>query len=32
VTRQKSATTRLKVQNQLHYDRINDAFARFEQV
>jgi phage shock protein A len=32
VTRQKSATTRLKVQNQLHDDRINDAFSRFEQV
>jgi phage shock protein A len=32
VLRHKSAATRLKVNTQLHDDRINDAFARFEQV
>jgi phage shock protein A len=32
VLRQKSAASRLKVTTQIHDDRINDAFARFEQV
>jgi phage shock protein A len=32
VLRHKSAASRLKVNTQLHDDRINDAFARFEQV
>lgn len=32
VVRHKSAASRLKVNTQLHDDRINDAFARFEQV
>jgi phage shock protein A len=32
VLRHKSATNRLKVNSQIHDDRINDAFARFEQV
>jgi phage shock protein A len=32
VLRQKSAANRLKVTTQIHDDRINDAFARFEQV
>ena len=32
VLRHKSASNRLKVNSQIHDDRINDAFARFEQV
>jgi phage shock protein A len=32
VLRHKSAASRLKVNTQIHDDRINDAFARFEQV
>lgn len=32
VLRQKSAASRLKVNSQIHDDRINEAFARFEQV
>ncbi|WP_158043501.1 phage shock protein PspA [Skermanella pratensis] len=32
VLRQKSAASRLKVNTQIHDDRINEAFARFEQV
>jgi phage shock protein A len=32
VLRHKSAASRLKVSTQIHDDRINDAFARFEQV
>jgi len=32
VLRQKSAANRLKVNTRIHDDRINDAFARFEQV
>ena len=32
VLRHKSAANRLKVNTQIHDDRINDAFARFEQV
>ncbi|EWY39156.1 phage-shock protein [Skermanella stibiiresistens SB22] len=32
VMRQKSAANRLKVNGRLHDDRINEAFARFEQV
>jgi phage shock protein A len=32
VLRHKSAASRLKVTTQIHDDRINDAFARFEQV
>ena len=32
VLRHKSAASRLKVNSQIHDDRINDAFARFEQV
>ena len=32
VVRHKSAANRLKVNTQIHDDRINDAFARFEQV
>jgi len=32
LTRTKTATTQIKVRTQLHDDRINDAFSRFEQV